>query len=271
MWEQRYEALRPNRTKGNTRHYDGDQLRRLLNIVSLLGLDYKISKLARLPDAKLFGLVRKIRGESVSAPTKYFVPQFISVALNFDEPAFEKLFSHCLLRFGIKKTYTDIICPMLVQIGMLWSVDELPPANEHFISNLIRQKLHTSIDSLPPQKNGVETWLLFLPENEFHDVGLLYANYLIKEAGKKTIYLGPNVPAKSLHQAIGELRPEKLLCFLTHNDAFGPIETYFKKLKKNFNGEALCVAGNNSLLGKLKIEKGILKLNSVAQLEKQLI
>ncbi|MGK2864305.1 MAG: MerR family transcriptional regulator, partial [Chitinophagaceae bacterium] len=122
IWEQRYNALKPQRSEGNTRYYDNTQLRRLLNIVSLMNGKYKVSELCSMPDEKLFSLLRN-QNEIRSAANEtheYFIAQLIAAGIDFDEILFEKIFSACLLRFGIKHTYTHILSPVLVRIGVLW-------------------------------------------------------------------------------------------------------------------------------------------------------
>lgn len=266
-WEQRYAALKPSRSEGNTRYYDGNQLRRLLNIVSLLEANYKISQLATMPDTKLFNLVRKVPGQSTSAPTKYFVPQLIAAGKEYDAPAFEKTLSHCLLRYGVKRTYVQILCPMLVQIGLLWSANELSSANEHFISNIVRQKLYVSIDSLASSTQKSPTWLLFLPENEFHDIGLLMANYLLRHSGKHTIYLGANSPPEAVIQTLEDTNAENILVFFTHNDDLERIQPYLDELKKGNQAKKLYAAGNTKLFEKIKQEKSVTTLGSIEDLE----
>ncbi len=269
IWEQRYNALKPHRSEGNTRYYDNIQLRRLLNIVSLMNRDYKISELCAMPDDKLFSLLKdQIDLQSGANETdEYFITQLIAAGLDFDEMLFEKIFSVCLLRFGIKTAYTRILSPVLIRIGMMWSANNIPPAAEHFISNIIRQKLFSAIDSLPPPKAGQDTWLLLLPENEFHEMGLLFASYLIRSFGKKVIYLGANVPFESIEITLTKTLPSHLLIFLVHYNIPEDSRKYLAALKKQGGTISIHISGNPELLGKLNISKEINWIKSPAQLE----
>jgi hypothetical protein len=226
IWEQRYNALTPNRSEGNTRYYDDSQLRRLLNIVSLMDSEYKVSELCLMPDEKLFNLIKsKLVSNSVEASSAaYFVSQLIAAGMCYDVAAFEKIFSTSIKKFGIRDTYIKVIYPLLDRIGLMWSCDTMPPAQEHFISNIIRQKLFSAIDELPPAKSLKDTWLLFLPENEFHEIGLLFSYYVIRNAGKRVVYLGSNLPLDTLISAAKDINPSNLLFFLVHNDAPGECE-----------------------------------------------
>src|SRR5690606_23670580 len=217
MWEQRHNALLPDRTEGNTRYYDNQQLRRLLNLVSLQETGRRISELSALSDEELFGLLKQQLsqgGETVAPNQNYYISQLLAAGMTYDHHNFEKMLAHCLLRFGMKATYTEIVYPMLQRIGLLWATDELPPGQEHFISHFLRQKLYTAIDSLPAAPKEASSWLLFLPENEFHEMGLLMAEYLLKLAGQRTLYLGANLPLSSVAAAGEDWPADNLLLFL---------------------------------------------------------
>ena len=271
IWEQRYKALQPYRSEGNTRYYDGKQLRRLLNIVSLTEAGYKISKLGAMEDEQLFSLIAKLEEkERGSELNEVYISQLIAAAMDFNEVHFEKTFSHCLLKYGIREAYLLVIYPMLKRVGLLWASNTIPPAREHFISNIIKQKLYTAIDALPPEGNKDESWLLFLPENEFHEIGLLFANYMIRSSGRKVLYLGANLPFQSLAGAVEQVSPSKLLMFLVHYDLPETVQQYVNDLESVFPEQQIYISGNKKLLGQLEVRKNIHKLGSVADLEKEL-
>ncbi len=270
IWEKRYHALKPNRSRGNTRHYDSIQLKRLLNISGLLGADYKISELCAMPDEKLKSLHGAKLNPTVPATADYFVSQLIAAALTYDEPRFVNIFSHCLLRYGLREAYVLVLYPALTRIGLMWLNDSLPTANEHFISNLIRQKLYTAIDSLPPPKPGSPTWILFLPENEFHEIGLLLAFYLIRLSGQKVIYLGGNVPESSLREAVNDVKPENMLMFFVHHDLPGNIKKYLDRISRDLNVQQIYVAAKRNLSSQLKSNKKLRFLGSVNEFDQLL-
>ncbi len=272
MWEQRYNALHPSRSEGNTRYYDNSQLRRLLNIVSLMDSGHKVSELCAMPDQKLFQLVSQAVQEQTPAEerTEYFISQLLAAGMNYDEAWFEKIFSHCQLRHGIRDTYTNILYPMLARIGLMWASDTLAPSYEHFISNLIRKKLFTAIDALPPASPEEDAWLLFLPEDEFHELGLLLAHYLIQLSGRRVIYLGANVPLVSLQSAVDQTPAGALLTFLVHHDTPENITAYAEALTQSFPSQKIYISGNPQLTSHLKSVKKIRSLQSVEDLEYEL-
>ena len=267
IWEQRYNALQPQRSEGNTRYYDGLQLRRLLNIVSLLKFDHKVSKLCAMSDEQLAELHKEYYLEAIKVNDfEYFITQLIATGVNYDELGFDKFFSHCLLRFGLKKTYVEVLYPVLDRIGVLWSIDQMPPTKEHYITNLLRQKLFTAIDSLVPENMNDEVWLLFLPENEFHEIGLLFASYFLRSQGQKVIYLGSNVPLPLISKTVEETNITRILTFLVHNDLPENVISYLKDLKKGVGAREVYVA-SSEMTDSSKVE-GIKWLYSVEDLEK---
>lgn len=271
-WEQRYNALSPERSEGNTRYYAGSQLKRLLIIVSLLDNEHKISELARMSDADLYKMLSE-RHNSIAldkSNNEYSVLQLIAAGMSYDEVYFEKIFSNCILRMGIRNAYVEVIYPMLIRLGQLWMNDTLSMSREHFITNIIRQKLFSAIDSLPPSKSNVDTWLLFLPEDEFHEIGLLFSHYLIRQAGKKVIYLGSSVPLEIVNDAVKEISPANLLLFLVHYRKQEETQAYINKLSKSFKKTTIHISGNEKLISSLSKEKNISWIRSIKELEKHL-
>ena len=267
IWEQRYSALKPNRSEGNTRYYDGIQLRRLLNIVSLMNNGLKVSQLCSMTDDKLFSLVFDYHKSDLSESAEYYVSQLISAGMSYDEAHFEKVFSQCLRNFGMKKAYIRVIYPLLLRIGLMWASNIIPTTQEHFISNIIRQKLSASIDSLPGADLLSDSWLLFLPENEFHEIGLLFAHYILRFSARKVIYLGSNVPIESVFSAIRETKPHNLLLFLVHHDLPVLIQENLDQLNVYFTGKKIYVAGNKKLISQIKSSGKIQCLQTIESLE----
>lgn len=268
IWEQRYQALNPQRTEGNTRFYDGQQLRRLLNIVSLTKTKYKVSQLCSMSDEDLYKLVKEQNAEAGQKNDyDYFVNQLISAGMNYDVYSFEKAFSDSLSKLGMEKTYIEVINPMLKRIGILWSSNSIPPSQEHYISHLLKQKMFAAIDSLPNQKENEETWLLFLPEDEFHELGLLFSNYLIRSKGKNVVYLGPSMPLSSIQDVLSGTKIDKLLLFVVHKNLPENVGEYLANLVGLSKGKSIFVAADKELSEKLPAAGPFNWLHSVKDLE----
>jgi MerR family transcriptional regulator, light-induced transcriptional regulator len=272
VWERRYKGLKPMRSEGNTRYYDDKQLKRLLNVVSLSDTGRKISELFSLSETGLNALIdEQIEVKKPANPQfEHFIAKMIVEGLSYNEAEFEKYFSACLVRYGMRETYMNIIYPMLVRIALIWGQDVLCPAQEHFMSNLIKQKLLAAIDGLAYPANDKKPWLLFLPEEEYHEIGLLFASYLIRLSGHKTIYLGSNVPFDSLKEAVRDTNPANMLCFMVHNRHLKPAQDYINNLSTLSKDIKIHLAGHEKLISQLKLKKNVDWIKSVSDLEKKL-
>lgn len=271
IWEQRYNALTPGRSEGNTRHYSGEQLRRLLNIVSLLNSGNKISELCTMSDDKLNRLIEQqaMAVQDVPSQYEYYVTQIVAAALEYNEIRFDKVFSNALLRYGMKDAYINIVYPSLNRLSLLWSTTVLAPAQEHFISALFRQKFLAATDALPfaTSATGIkDTWLLFLAEDEFHELGLLLAGYLIRQAGKKVIYLGANVPFDSLVAAVKAVRPSNLLYFLVRKNDPENDQELLTRIGQQFSSLHLYLACDVARSAGFRKPKNCTLLNTVNDL-----
>lgn len=270
IWEQRYNALQPERSEKNTRYYDGEQLRRLLNIVSLMETEHKVSELCAMPDEKLCSLVLGRTEGTKNETQEYFISQLISAGMTYDEDRFEEVFEQALSKNGMEKTYESIIYPMLVRVGIMWSANTIPSVQEHFISNLIRQKILKFTDALPPAMPNSPKWLLFLPEDEFHEIGLLFAGFTIRKSGYKVVYLGSSVSRDALKTAIRDIRPNYLLLFLVRYNLCENINEYLEGLNDMFHGTKIYLAGNQKLLSHLEFKKKTQWLRDISSLNEEI-
>jgi len=256
IWEQRYKVLTPLRTETNIRYYDDEQLRKLLNVVSLMNAGNKISAISKLSEAELnekVGAIISANGGGVKE--EMLINQMISAGLTYDEALFEKAFSNAILSFGIMTAYQKVFYPMLIKIGLLWTVTQLKPSQEHFISNLIKQKMFAAIDALNPPTNNQMRWLLFLPEGEEHDLGLLIANYGLRAKGYKVFYLGTNVPLDNLYSIVEEINPTNYLTFSVRGNQSNDVNKYLNNMKMKFNDPTMYICCEDSLIKDLKLSK----------------
>lgn len=265
VWEQRYDAFSPVRSEGNTRYYNDVELKRLLNIKSLLDQGHKISDIAFLNNEVLGQMVAELF-LSGTLKQDHYINSLITAAVNYDEALFEKTFTQASGQFNLIELYTTIILPVLDRTGLMWASNELCSSQEHFLSNLIRQKLYAAINTVQLPKQASKKWILFLPENEFHETGLLLATYILKQAGQQVYYLGSNVAHHALIEASENIKPECVLLFMVHHQIADHASAYLKQIKETFRKSAIFIASNEKLLSQLPV-KGINKLVSVKDLQ----
>lgn len=215
IWEQRYGILKPERTDTNIRWYCNDKLRHLLNVTFLYEHGYKISKIATLEPAAVIEEVNKIVDTKITVCDQ--IRGLMLSMIELDEQRFEKIISSNIQYQGFSYTIEKIVYPFLNKIGVMWQTGSINPAQEHFISNLIRQKLIAAIDGLvPPENAAAKKCLLFLPDGELHELSLLYFNYLLKSQGHRVTYLGQSVPFTDLQKIMEIRQPDYLISAFTH-------------------------------------------------------
>ena len=244
IWEKRYGFLIPSRTDTKIRFYSDAQLKTLLNVSVLLNAGFKISKLAKMSSGQLLETSLDVQSSNGNDDTD--VKALVLSMLEFDEARFEEIYEVSVIRRGLFQTILKIIYPFLHQVGALWGADKVLPAQEHFISNLIRRKLFSAIDSIPqPTKTNLKKVVLFLPENEFHEIGLLLAYFIFKQSGWQTFYLGTNVPMENIASLEEHVSPD-ILCTILTTPVNEPSKR-FDHVLSNIETK-LIVAGNPLLL-----------------------
>jgi MerR family transcriptional regulator, light-induced transcriptional regulator len=243
IWEKRYGVVNPERTDTNIRYYNDEDLKKLLNISSLNKHGIKISEIVKMSKGQLCEKILEISNKSNIYES--YINNLVISMIEIDEEKFERVLSSAIIKMGFEKTITHVIYAFLNKVGILWQVGTINPAQEHFISNLIRQKLIIAIDGQDTTpKADAKTFLLFLPENELHEMGLLFYSYIIKKAGHKVIYLGQSVPLKDLLEIL-KIRPaDYIITYFVA--AFEPknIPQYLKAISEGFNNKEIFIAGH---------------------------
>lgn len=265
VWEQRYNIIQPKRTSTNIRYYDDSDLRLILNIAFLKENGKKISKIAKMSVEEISQLVIKISDSNLEYPNQ--VNAMVIAMVNLDEERFEKIIATNTLQFGFENTMLNIVYPFLNRIGILWQTGSINPAHEHFISNLIRQKLIVAIDGqLNPQNPEAKKYVLFLPEGELHELSLLFAAYIIKSRYNKVIYLGQSLPIRDLSTINDVYDPDFVLTVITTSIVGKDIPAYANELKRQFPGKTLLLTGHQILLGDLQASEHVEVMGSISDL-----
>jgi DNA-binding transcriptional MerR regulator len=196
IWEQRYGFLQPQRTETNIRTYSADELKVILNVSLLNKYGYKISHIDKMSSAeiedKIFGL------NHLDAEKERVVNALIKDMVSLDMLSFERQLDNYIAQKGVEKTITDIIFFFLERVGVLWITNHINPAQEHLASNIVRQKIILGIEKLPKMHINAKLIVLFMPEGEYHEIGLLFVHFLLKSKGYNVDYLGTNVPIVDL-------------------------------------------------------------------------
>jgi len=254
IWEQRYELLNPKRTDTNIRYYDDDDLKLILNVALLNENGFKISKIAKLTREQMREEVFNLTKRNLTHEDQ--IHALTITMIEMDEERFDKILSTNILKIGFEQTMVHIVFPFLSKIGILWQTGAINPAHEHFISNLVRQKLIVAIDGQIYRDSG-KKWVLFLPEGELHEIGLLFAAYIIKSKGHKVIYLGQSTPNDDLLSVYNLHKPEFMFTVITTSPSSEYVQEYIDALNERFEISNILLTGFQVLGQDLKIPPNV--------------
>jgi MerR family transcriptional regulator, light-induced transcriptional regulator len=272
IWEKRYNLLEPKRTETNIRYYTPENLTKLLNIVLLNKNNFKISKIAAMSEDEITSQSREL---AFSIATNDDAINAFKVSMfQFDKILFNNTYHKLLHKKTFREIFKDVFIPFLDHIGLLWQTETLLPAHEHFISNLIAQKIQLNTEKLQYSiSNTNKTYVLFLPENEIHELGLLYLNYELVLRGFHTIYLGQSLPLNNLNYF---LEGDREICFiasLTIQPYDDKVEDYFSEIDEvmhNTNNQFIAVGRKISKIKHLELNDSIKLYDSIPDLLKVL-
>lgn len=263
IWEQRYDLFSPQRTATNIRFYNDDDLKLILNIASLKNHGIKISKIVAMPEDVLADEVRKIEFEDLSHEDQ--ISALTLAMIDLDEKSFASLLELSIEKMGFEKTMVEIIYPFMRKIGILWLTNAINPAQEHFISQLVRQKLIVATDHTQTNENG-PLFLLFLPEGELHELGLLYANFLLRSRGARTVFFGQTVPLEALEEVYHKLNPDYLMTSITTSPESKDVQQYIKRLGTRFKNSIVYITGSRVVGQDIEIPTNVSVLNQFEDL-----
>jgi len=263
IWEKRYNLVEPKRTCTNIRYYDDEDLKKLLNVSILNRHGYKISNIANFTENSINEKIINLAQTQNDVESQ--IEGLVLAMIDLDENKFDKVFNTAIINFGFEETILKLIYPFFERIGILWQIGSINPAQEHFISNLIRQKLIMAIDGLVTKiSNTSKTFLLFLPEGEHHELGLIFYHYLIKKHNHKVIYLGETVPIDALTEVSKSIQLDCLVTSVTTPMPEASFEEFVSNLKKHFIDSHVYFTGlqvqnfrNEMLSGNLHLLKNV--------------
>lgn len=243
IWEKRYNIVEPERSETNIRNYCDNDLKRLLNVSVLVHNGYKISHVANFKDEELSQKVLELNNINSSNKSGQ-IESLIIAMIEVDEPKFENVLNSTIIKQGLENTLFEVLYPLLSRVGVLWQIGTISPAQEHFISNLIRQKLYAAIDGLPTETAvDAKTFLLILPEWEMHDIGLLVYNYLIRKKGHKTVFLGQGIPLQDVVAIKHQTNPDVIVTSFSAHVEENKMIAYLSDLSSSFRNIPVYVCG----------------------------
>src|SRR5512133_519031 len=242
IWEKRYGLISPQRTSTNIRTYRDTELKKLLNISILNRNGLKISKIAQLSSDEIISRINQYTHDITSTESQ--IENLTLAMIDLDERRFEQVLARAVIKFGFEDAVIRVLYPFFIRIGLMWQTDAINATQEHFISNLVRQKFFSAIDNFETvEKIDNKRIVFFLPENEFHEIGLLFFCYLARKREFRTLYLGQSLPIKDLADITKAYPFSVIVTSVTASlNKRGVIE-YIRMLSEKFPDKTLYISG----------------------------
>jgi len=254
IWEKRYHLLDPSRTDTNIRSYSDDDVRRILNVAMLIKSGYKISNVASFDETKIQSEVIRLN-RNLTDPEKN-IDQLLFHAVNLDTWGFEHLLDKMIDELGFSKTIQQVVFPFFERIGILWQAGSIFTAHEHFVSSLVRNRLIREAGKFESNESA-KSVLFFLRENEYHELGLLFMNYLAAQAGLRYVYLGQSLPFADLSNLLVNSKFDFVCTYFIHAIEKPELEQYLANLSLVFNRNKILVAGRQIGIHKPKLPSNV--------------
>ena len=226
IWEKRYNLFEPERTDTNIRLYNLENLQKLLNVTLLYNNGYKISKIASFSSQEITENVHKLTINKNA--DDWSIGLFKLAMINFDQRLFTKTFNDLLEQFSFSEVFKNVFVPLMNELGVLWQTNSISPSHEHFITSLVKQKIHAMCEDLQQQstRRTDRRFVLFLPDNEIHELGLLYLQYEVINNGFQCVFLGQSVPIESLNNLVDIGEPITFITYFTIEPTQDKIKAY---------------------------------------------
>jgi DNA-binding transcriptional MerR regulator len=263
IWEQRYHFLKPSRTETNIRRYSNDELKTLLSVALLNKYGYKISRIDAMSSEERIQAVLSLPQQEAS--NELLVNKMIGCMIDMKNIEFEKLLNDNIREHGIEKTITQIIFYFLEKVGILWHTNHILPVQEHIVSNIVRQKILSAIDDLPLVHKHEPVFLLFLPEDEHHEMGLLFVYYLLRKRKLPVIYLGSSTPLKDVQFLFEHKIPDYLYLHLTSFPRKHDLPKYLSTLSQKFSRTKILLSGSSIQDYKKTLASNIVRFRSLEE------
>ena len=267
VWERRYNIIKPKRTDTNRRWYDDDDLRRLINISIIYHGGIKISKIAKYSESELVEKVEFLTRDSVVSDT--LIKSLIVAMLSFNGNAVNEILLRSVINIGFEETFSSVVFPFLRKVGIMWHTGSTSTGAEHFITNIFRGRLISAIDSLLPANDPKsKRVIMFLPDNELHELGLLFYSYLIRKLGHEVLYLGQTTPFLALAEVAEKWHSDILVTGVLSDLSISEPEEYLNNLSSTFKSQKILVSGSLADEPVIENYNNIYPIRSVSDLKK---
>ena len=267
IWEKRYNIIQPRRTKTNIRYYLDNDLQKILNISLLNRNGYKISKIAKMSEVEMKNLASELSNISIQSDDNLDTLMF--AMLELDEYKFNKILDHNIESKGFEETMNQVIYPLMEKLSMMWIAGSIKSVHESFVSNAIKRKTIIAINKISIYNNPeAKKFLIYLPENESHELSLLFLHFMLKDIGFNVVNLGSQVPLIDVIDGHQISNAEFIITLFNDSFSEDPLQPYLKQLSKNIPDAMIIITGYQTAVQNIQLPKNVRLLNSIEEIKK---
>ncbi|MFM9908030.1 MAG: MerR family transcriptional regulator [Chitinophagaceae bacterium] len=243
IWEQRHGLCIGKRRESRHRFYDGDDLKQILHIALLYKKGKKISHISKLSKEEI--RLSALSLSDNSDKFEVYITRLIETSIDMDPIGFVTVVNDAITHTGMETAVLEIIFPFFKKIGMLWLTGHAMPAQEHFASSIITQKIISETDKLPfnPHPQTTRRVLLFTPVGEYHEMPLLFMKFLLKKNGIPHTYMGKSIEFNTLLEYSSKQEVTELFFVLITNLTHTSLDNYLKQLSNYFPNKKISCTG----------------------------
>jgi DNA-binding transcriptional MerR regulator len=200
-WEQRYGLLRPERSAGGFRLYSAADESRVRRMTSLIASGVSASEAA----ARAMGDEPLAVDAGTGAATDELASGLRAALDRFDAEAAHDALDRLLATVSVEVAISEVLVPLLHELGDRWEGGQATVAQEHFASNLVRGRL---MGVARGWANGSgPAFVLACPPGEEHDLGLMMFGIALARRGARVIFLGADTPIATVAETVRDVRP----------------------------------------------------------------
>jgi MerR family transcriptional regulator, light-induced transcriptional regulator len=243
-WERRYGLLQPIRSEGGFRLYaaeDGERVARMQQ-----GLEEGLS--AAESARRALASARPVEGLLDDARAR-----FLSAVPTYDETTVHAVLDEALTAFSIETVLRELILPALREIGEKWECGELEIAHEHFVTNLVRERL-LALSRYWGRGAGPLAILACAP-GERHDIGLIAFGLALRSHGWRILFLGANTPVTTLAQAAVAMKPRLVVVSSMDSELLESVGSELRRLGRSAPLVLSGAGATEELCARLRIER----------------
>ena len=215
-WEKRYDLVSPTRGKNRYRQYTDEDVKFFRYLKAEVDKGHSIGTLAELGLEELLkrSKVASVEVPQVEAPAEQLVSELTRIVQQHALDAFEQKLNGALAVIPFEEAMHRFLFPLLERVGDLWHEGKMSVAQEHYVSNLVKQKVFSAMNQLRVVENGPKV-VVACPQNELHGIGAMSVAYLCASRGCRTHYLGPRMPIDELADYCEAIRPAIIFFSMT--------------------------------------------------------